>query len=85
MDAANAGVALWISLHVVALVAAYGTRVATGSYLEGVVQIVFYALMALIGARNLGLPASSRRRLGPIRRHADRDGTHGRRRFPKNG
>lgn len=50
MDAANAGVALWISLHVVALVAAYGTRVATDSYLEGFVQIVFYTLMALIGA-----------------------------------
>lgn len=40
----------WISLHLAALLAAYGTRVAAGSRLENLTHFVCLALMAVIGA-----------------------------------
>ncbi len=49
MDAAKAWIVAWIVLHVVALGTAYGTRVAAGSCLEGVVQFAFYAAMMMMG------------------------------------
>src|SRR5438874_10601913 len=43
MEAENTWIVVWIALHIAALAAAYGTRVAAGSYLEGFIQFVFYA------------------------------------------
>jgi hypothetical protein len=49
MEAANGWIIVWISLHIAALAAAYGTRVAAGSCLEGLIQAVFYAAMLIMG------------------------------------
>ncbi len=43
-------VSAWISLHLAAILAAYGTRVAAGSRLESIAQFACFALMAVIGA-----------------------------------
>jgi hypothetical protein len=48
MEAENTWIVVWIALHLAALAAAYGTRVAAGSCLEGLTQAVFYAAMLLI-------------------------------------
>jgi hypothetical protein len=40
----------WIALHLAALAAACGTRVAEGSCVENVVQLGFFAAMAAVGA-----------------------------------
>ena len=48
MEAENAWIVAWIVLHVGALATAYGTRVAAGSRLEGVLQITFFAAMLMI-------------------------------------
>ena len=39
----------WIAMHLAALAAAYGTRVAAGSRLENLAQVVCFAAMAVIG------------------------------------
>ena len=39
----------WIALHLAALAAAYGTRVAAGSRLENLAQAVCFMAMAIIG------------------------------------
>src|SRR5436190_23714536 len=49
MEAENTWIVVWIALHIAALAAAYGTRVAAGSYLEGFIQFVFYAAMLMMG------------------------------------
>lgn len=49
MDAENTWIAAWVSLHIVAVAVAYGTRVAAGSRLEGLAQVVFYAAMLMMG------------------------------------
>jgi hypothetical protein len=49
MEAANGWIIIWISLHIAALAAAYGTRIAAGSRLEGLIQAVFYAAMLTMG------------------------------------
>ena len=51
MDAGYAWIVFaWIALHLAALAAAYGTRIAAGSKLENLAQIVCFAAMAMIGA-----------------------------------
>src|SRR3954469_5464152 len=50
MEAANGWIVVWISMHIAALAAAYGTRVAAGSCLEGLMQSVFYAALRMVGA-----------------------------------
>ena len=50
MEAENAWIVVWIGLHIAALATAYGTRVAAGSCLEGLIQVIFYAAMLMIGA-----------------------------------
>ena len=40
----------WIALHIAALAAACGTRIAAGSAVENLVQLGFYAAMAGVGA-----------------------------------
>jgi hypothetical protein len=50
MEAANGWIIVWISLHIAALAAAYGTRVAAGSRFESLIQAVFYAAMLMMGA-----------------------------------
>ena len=50
MDAANTWIAAWIVLHIAALATAFGPRVAAGSCLEGLIQILFYAAMLVMGA-----------------------------------
>jgi hypothetical protein len=42
-------VCAWIALHLTALAAAYGTRIAAGSRLENVAQFVCLAAMLLVG------------------------------------
>ena len=42
-------VAGWVVLHIVALLAAWCTRLASGSSLEGFTQLGFYAAMACVG------------------------------------
>ncbi len=49
MEAANTWIVFWVALHFAALAAAYGTRVAAGSRLEGFTQVVFYAAMLMMG------------------------------------
>jgi hypothetical protein len=49
MEAENTWIVVWVALHITALAAAYGTRVAAGSRLEGLTQAVFYAAMVMIG------------------------------------
>ena len=49
MEAENTWIVVWVTLHIAALAIAYGTRVAAGSCLEGVTQVVFYAAMLVIG------------------------------------
>jgi hypothetical protein len=49
MEAETTWVVVWIALHIAALAAAYGTRVAAGSCLEGLTQVVFYAAMLMMG------------------------------------
>lgn len=50
MDADPAWIVLvWISLHLAALAAAYGTRVAAGSRLENLAQFICLTAMAVIG------------------------------------
>src|SRR6185436_4785076 len=49
MEAENTRIFAWITLHLIALAAAYGTRVAAGSCLEGLTQVVFYAAMLMMG------------------------------------
>jgi hypothetical protein len=49
MEAGNGWIVVWISLHIAALVAAYGTRVAAGSRLEGLIQAVFYGALLMMG------------------------------------
>jgi len=39
----------WVSLHLAALAAAYGTRIAAGSRLELVAQLVCFGAMTLVG------------------------------------
>ena len=39
----------WIALHLAALATACGTRVAAGSSVENVVQLGFFAAMAVVG------------------------------------
>ena len=51
MDAGYAWIVFaWIALHLAALAAAFGTRIADGSKLENLAQIVCFAAMALVGA-----------------------------------
>lgn len=51
MDAGYAWIVVaWIVLHIAALAAAYGTRIAAGSCLEMLAQVVFFAAMSLVGA-----------------------------------
>ena len=45
----------WISLHLAALAAAYGTRVAAGSRLENLAQVTCFAAMAMPGGTHLNL------------------------------
>ncbi|MEX2308611.1 MAG: hypothetical protein WD738_13510 [Pirellulales bacterium] len=40
----------WIALHAAALAAACGTRIAAGSCVENLMQLCFFAAMAVIGA-----------------------------------
>jgi hypothetical protein len=50
MEAGSAWlVCAWITLHLAAIAAAYGTRVAAGSKLENLAQFVCLAAMCLIG------------------------------------
>jgi hypothetical protein len=49
MEAENTWIAVWVALHIGALAAAYGTRVAAGSRVEGLTQAVFYAAMLMVG------------------------------------
>ncbi|HEX5472341.1 MAG TPA: hypothetical protein VFW73_10660 [Lacipirellulaceae bacterium] len=49
MDAINVWIVAWILFHIAALATAYGTRLAVGSRIEGVVQIAFYGAMVMIG------------------------------------
>ena len=49
MEAENTWIVVWIALHVAALTVAYCTRVAAGSCLEGLTQVVFYAAMLMMG------------------------------------
>jgi hypothetical protein len=49
MEAENTWIVVWVALHIAALAAAYGTRVAAGSRLEGLTQLVFYAAMLMVG------------------------------------
>ncbi|HVT26494.1 MAG TPA: hypothetical protein VHE81_00605 [Lacipirellulaceae bacterium] len=49
MDAPTTWIVVWIFLHIAGLATAYGTRVAAGSSLEGLIQVVFYAAMLMIG------------------------------------
>lgn len=48
MDASTASLAVWIVLHIAALATAFGTRVAAGSCIEGLIQFVFYAAMLMM-------------------------------------
>ena len=48
MEAENTWIVVWITLHFGALAVAYGTRVAAGSCVEGLTQVVFYVAMLLI-------------------------------------
>jgi hypothetical protein len=48
MEAENTWIVVWVALHIAALAAAYGTRVAAGSCLEGLTQVVFYAAMLMM-------------------------------------
>lgn len=51
MDAGYAWIVFaWIVLHVAALAAAFGTRVAAGSRLETLAQILCFGAMAMVGA-----------------------------------
>jgi hypothetical protein len=50
MDIANSWIAVWVALHVAALVTAYGPSVAAGSSLESITQLAFYGAMMLMGA-----------------------------------
>jgi hypothetical protein len=49
MEAESTLIGVWVALHVAALATAYGTRVAAGSRLEGLTQILFYAAMLVVG------------------------------------
>ncbi len=50
MDAGYAWIVFaWIALHLAALAAAYGTRVAAGSRLENLAQLMCLAAMLLVG------------------------------------
>lgn len=49
MEAETTWIAVWISLHIAALGVAYGTRVAAGSRLEVLTQLVFFATMLVMG------------------------------------
>ncbi|HEX2475808.1 MAG TPA: hypothetical protein VHK01_13740 [Lacipirellulaceae bacterium] len=54
MESASAGVVIaWVMLHALALASAWGTRVATGSRMESVLQLAFLAAMAIVGAAAL--------------------------------
>jgi len=54
MESASAGVVIaWITLHALALASAWGTRVATGSRMESVLQLAFLAAMAIVGGAAL--------------------------------
>jgi hypothetical protein len=48
MDASLGLIVVWIALHVAALAAAFGTRVAAGSCLEWLTQILFFAAMLMM-------------------------------------
>lgn len=50
MDAEIGWIIAWIALHIGGLATAYGTRVAVGSRLEGLIQLAFYAALLMIGA-----------------------------------
>jgi hypothetical protein len=51
MDPISArAIAAWILVHVGALAAAWGTRVAAGSRLESLFQIAFFVAMLCVGA-----------------------------------
>jgi TM2 domain-containing membrane protein YozV len=51
MDAGYAWiVCAWIAFHMAAVAAAYGTRVAAGSRLENLAQLICFAAMVLVGA-----------------------------------
>ena len=50
MEAGYAWIApAWIALHLIALLAAYGTRIAAGSRHENLAQAVCFAAMLMIG------------------------------------
>jgi hypothetical protein len=49
MEAENTWIVVWIALHIAAIAVAYGTRVAAGSCLESLTQVVFYAAMLMMG------------------------------------
>ncbi len=49
MEAESTWIVVWVAFHLAALAVAYGTRVAAGSCLEGLTQVVFYATMLLMG------------------------------------
>jgi hypothetical protein len=49
MEAENSWIVVWIALHIAALGAAFGTRVAAGSCIESLTQVVFYAAMLMVG------------------------------------
>ena len=49
MEAENTWIVVWVALHIAALGVAYGTRVAAGSCVEGLTQVVFFATMLMMG------------------------------------
>jgi FtsH-binding integral membrane protein len=49
MEAENTWVVVWIVLHIAALAVAYGTRVAAGSCVESIAQVLFFAAMLMMG------------------------------------
>ncbi len=54
MESASAGVVIaWVTFHALALASAWGTRVATGSRMEPVLQLAFLAAMAIVGGAAL--------------------------------
>jgi len=49
MEAEHTWIIVWVALHIAALAVAYGTRVAAGSRVESLTQVIFYAAMLMMG------------------------------------
>ena len=78
MESASAGVVVaWVTLHALALTSAWGTRVATGSRMEFIMQLAFLAAMAGVGGAAFDWEANRHRHLARLGRHADGHGHHG--------